>query len=417
MIDFDKAGGLVPAIAQDADTGDVLMLAWMNREAYEETCAPAGPVYFSRSRGRLWRKGEESGNVQEVREVFIDCDADTILLKVHQIGGAACHEGYQSCFFRQRRGRRAAGRRRARLRSQAGLQEMNEPDPQTRHPGRQPAGGDRRAVPQGRLQDHLRQPQLLSRPSTIRKSTARSIRAQEMPRYVQDGSLDCGLTGYDWILENDAKVVEAGRAGLQQGQQAAGALGAGRAQRLADPERQGPARQAHRHRGRQPDAALAGPARRRGPRRVQLGRHRGQAAAPGRRHRRGDRDRQLAAGQQPAHRRRAAAKHDALHRQRAGLRRSVEEAEDGRPGADAARGDGRRGQGRPDDERPQGRPAGGAARSCRPCRTPTISSLSDPDWVAVNTILDENIVRHIVPQLKQAGARGIVEYPLNKIID
>jgi phosphoribosyl-AMP cyclohydrolase len=99
--DFKKSGGLIPAIAQDATTGQVLMLAWMNQEAYEETLRSGRAVYFSRSRGKLWRKGEESGNVQEVREVFIDCDADTILLKVHQIGGAACHEGYASCFFRQ----------------------------------------------------------------------------------------------------------------------------------------------------------------------------------------------------------------------------------------------------------------------------------------------------------------------------
>src|SRR5438270_1473433 len=101
MIDFDKAGGLIPAIAQDADSGEVLMLAWMNRDAYEETVRTRRACYFSRSRGRLWRKGEESGNVQEVREIYIDCDADTILLKVHQIGGAACHEGYPSCFFRR----------------------------------------------------------------------------------------------------------------------------------------------------------------------------------------------------------------------------------------------------------------------------------------------------------------------------
>jgi phosphoribosyl-AMP cyclohydrolase len=100
-IDFDKLGGLVPAIAQDADTGAVLMMAWMNREAYEETLRTRRAVYFSRSRNRLWRKGEESGHFQEVREVLIDCDADTILLKVHQIGGAACHEGYMSCFFRR----------------------------------------------------------------------------------------------------------------------------------------------------------------------------------------------------------------------------------------------------------------------------------------------------------------------------
>jgi phosphoribosyl-AMP cyclohydrolase len=101
MIDFDKSGGLVPAIAQDAETGQVLMLAWMNREAYAETVQTGRACYYSRSRGRLWRKGEESGHVQEVRQIFIDCDADTILLKVHQVGGAACHEGYSSCFFRQ----------------------------------------------------------------------------------------------------------------------------------------------------------------------------------------------------------------------------------------------------------------------------------------------------------------------------
>jgi phosphoribosyl-AMP cyclohydrolase len=100
-IDFDKSGGLVPVIAQDAASGVVLMLAWMNREAYEETLRTGRAVYFSRSRNRLWRKGEESGHYQEVREILIDCDADTILLKVQQIGGAACHEGYQSCFFRR----------------------------------------------------------------------------------------------------------------------------------------------------------------------------------------------------------------------------------------------------------------------------------------------------------------------------
>jgi phosphoribosyl-AMP cyclohydrolase len=100
-IDFDKSGGLVPAIAQDADTGEVLMMAWMNREAYEETVRTRRACYYSRSRNRLWRKGEESGNVQEVRDIYIDCDADTILLKVHQLGGAACHEGYRSCFFRR----------------------------------------------------------------------------------------------------------------------------------------------------------------------------------------------------------------------------------------------------------------------------------------------------------------------------
>jgi phosphoribosyl-AMP cyclohydrolase len=99
-IDFAKTP-LIPAIAQDAATGDVLMMAWMNQAAYEETLASGRAVYFSRSRNKLWRKGEESGNVQEVKEIFLDCDADTILLKVNQIGAAACHDGYRSCFYRR----------------------------------------------------------------------------------------------------------------------------------------------------------------------------------------------------------------------------------------------------------------------------------------------------------------------------
>ena len=99
--DFDKCGGMVPVITQDKATGTVLMLAYMNEEAYNETLKTGRAVYFSRSRNKLWRKGEESGNVQNVFEIYLDCDADTILLKVDQIGGAACHTGYQSCFYRQ----------------------------------------------------------------------------------------------------------------------------------------------------------------------------------------------------------------------------------------------------------------------------------------------------------------------------
>lgn len=99
--DFERAGGLVPAIAQDSATGEVLMMAYMNEESYHETLATGRAVYFSRSRNKLWRKGEESGHVQEVQEIYLDCDRDTILLKVKQLGGAACHTGYRSCFYRQ----------------------------------------------------------------------------------------------------------------------------------------------------------------------------------------------------------------------------------------------------------------------------------------------------------------------------
>lgn len=98
--DFDKFD-LIPAIAQDAQSGDVLMMAYMNREAYEETLRSGRVCYWSRSRQKLWRKGEESGNVQELKSVYFDCDSDTLLVKVHQVGGAACHEGYRSCFFRK----------------------------------------------------------------------------------------------------------------------------------------------------------------------------------------------------------------------------------------------------------------------------------------------------------------------------
>jgi phosphoribosyl-AMP cyclohydrolase len=99
--DFAKGGGMLPAIAQDAETGEVLMMAYMNPESYAETVATGKAVYFSRSRNKLWRKGEESGHWQEVQGIYLDCDNDTILVKVRQIGGAACHEGYKSCFFRQ----------------------------------------------------------------------------------------------------------------------------------------------------------------------------------------------------------------------------------------------------------------------------------------------------------------------------
>lgn len=98
--DFAKTE-LVPAIAQDATSGAVLMLAYMNAEAYAETLATRRACYYSRSRRRLWRKGEESGHVQHVKQIYYDCDADTVLVKVEQVGGAACHEGYESCFFRE----------------------------------------------------------------------------------------------------------------------------------------------------------------------------------------------------------------------------------------------------------------------------------------------------------------------------
>ena len=100
-LDFKKSGGLIPAIAQDWKTGEVLMLAYINEESWKETLRTGHGVYWSRSRSKLWHKGEESGNVQIMKEILVDCDADTVIFKVEQVGGAACHEGYRTCFFRK----------------------------------------------------------------------------------------------------------------------------------------------------------------------------------------------------------------------------------------------------------------------------------------------------------------------------
>ncbi len=100
-IKFDEKG-LVPVIAQDINTGEILMFAWMNRQSFKKTLDTGVMTYWSRSRQKLWIKGERSGNIQEVREVYIDCDADCLLIKVEPKGiGAACHEGYRSCFYRR----------------------------------------------------------------------------------------------------------------------------------------------------------------------------------------------------------------------------------------------------------------------------------------------------------------------------
>ena len=100
-IDFKKGDGLIPVIIQDASTNEVLMMAYMNRTAWEETLRTKKACFWSRSRQKLWIKGETSGHYQEVREILLDCDSDTLLLKVVQKGGAACHTGHRSCFHRR----------------------------------------------------------------------------------------------------------------------------------------------------------------------------------------------------------------------------------------------------------------------------------------------------------------------------
>lgn len=100
-LDFSKTGGLVPAIVQDFETGDILMLAYMNLDAFNATLSTGKATYYSRSRKTLWVKGETSGNIQLIKEIRIDCDDDTVLLKVEQVGGAACHTGHRSCFYKK----------------------------------------------------------------------------------------------------------------------------------------------------------------------------------------------------------------------------------------------------------------------------------------------------------------------------
>ncbi len=103
-LNFKKMNGLIPVIVQDHEKGDVLMMAFMNEEAWKKTLESGKAWYYSRTREKLWLKGEKSGNIQIVREIFVDCDDDTILLKVEQVGQAACHTGYRSCFYRKLNG-------------------------------------------------------------------------------------------------------------------------------------------------------------------------------------------------------------------------------------------------------------------------------------------------------------------------
>lgn len=101
MLNFDKGKGLLPAIAQDFETGEILMLAYINQESWQKTLETGKAHYWSRSRNKIWLKGESSNHVQLIKEILVDCDEDTVVFKVEQLGGAACHKGYHSCFFRR----------------------------------------------------------------------------------------------------------------------------------------------------------------------------------------------------------------------------------------------------------------------------------------------------------------------------
>ena len=100
-LDFKKSDGLIPAVIQDHESGEVLMLGFMSPESWEKSLNDGEVVYFSRTRNKLWKKGETSGHVQKIKEIYVDCDCDTLLIKVEQVGGAACHTGHRSCFYRR----------------------------------------------------------------------------------------------------------------------------------------------------------------------------------------------------------------------------------------------------------------------------------------------------------------------------
>ena len=100
-LDFKKSGGLIPAVAQDWQSGEILMLAYISPESWEETLKSGCATYFSRSRNKLWKKGESSGHVQKIHSILVDCDLDTVVFKVEQLGPGACHTGHRSCFYRE----------------------------------------------------------------------------------------------------------------------------------------------------------------------------------------------------------------------------------------------------------------------------------------------------------------------------
>ncbi len=292
------------------------MLAWMNREAYEETLRTRRAVVFqpqpqspvAQGRGERPLSGSARGPRRLRRRYDPAQGASNRRRRLSR--------GLRQLLFPPRRGRGRPGRSPRKCSIPKECTENESSDPETRHSGGQFARGDGGLVSQSRVQDHLRQPQLLPRHRRSGDSVYANPRSGDAA--LRRGRL-ARLRPDRLRLDSGERRQGQGSGGtdFQQGEPPAGALGAGGAERFADPRREGPARQTHRHGGRQPDAALVGRARRDGPRRIQLGSHRGQAAPLGRRHRRSDGDRQLAASQQSPHRRGVAAKHDALHRQRA----------------------------------------------------------------------------------------------------
>ncbi len=274
----------LPAVIQDHQTGRVLMVGFMNEEAFRKTVETGFATFYSRSRNKLWLKGESSGHRLVVKEISTDCDLDAVLVKVEALGPGVCHEGYQSCFFRRLEDGEWKVSEERDLRSGRGLQIMKLNSEFRKGVSKTPrwscsAAPDSRSLPAAAR---------IFRRLTIPEIECMLIRAQEMARYVEDGVLDAGLTGRDWVEENEAQVETV--ADLIYAKQSFGKV----RWVLAVPEasplqiREGSGRQDHRDGAGGGDEALSGTQRRQRESRIQLGRDRGEASGTGRRHRRGD---------------------------------------------------------------------------------------------------------------------------------
>ena len=296
------------------------MVGFMNEEAFRKTVETGFATFYSRSRNKLWLKGESSGHRLVVKEISTDCDRDAVLVKVEALGPGVCHEGYESCFFRRLED------------GEWKVADSRTYDPERRL--RRQVVKLKLGIPKGSLENATID--LFRRAGFNITTSSRSyfpgiddpeiecmlIRAQEMARYVEDGILDAGLTGRDWVEENEADVVAV--ADLIYAKQSFGKVRWVLAVPEASPFHtvQDLRRQDHRHRTGRHHQALPRVARRHGQGGIQLGRHRSEAAGAGRRHRRSDRDRLLAARQQAEdHRHRARIQH-AAHRQQAVLGRT-----------------------------------------------------------------------------------------------
>ena len=424
-LDFTKLSGLLPAVIQDAASGEVLMLGFMNAEAYAATQASGEVTFFSRSRNKLWRKGEQSGHVLRVREMRVDCDLDALLIRVEALGPGVCHEGYRSCFFR-------------RLSAGGAVEVVDErtfdPDAVYGSPttSRERKGCAlmsilRLGIPKGSLQDAT--VQLFAKAGWRISISSRSyfpgiddpeincmlVRAQEMARYVETGALDAGITGRDWVFETGADVAEIAEL-LYSKQSLAPVRWV-----LAVPE-DGPIQSVKDLEGKVIATEVVNLTKQYLARhgvnaRVEFSWGATEVKVP-----------QLA---------------DAIvevtetgSSLRANRLRIVDTVLESRTvfiANRAAVADPWKGEkisnlvlllsgaiaayikvGIMLNVRKEQL---AAVLGVLPAlKNPTISTLSDPDWIAVNTIIDENVVRHIIPRLKAAGAQGIVEYPLNKIV-